>query len=707
MKLNIDAISLTLLLFYFIVTNIVTFSIANHYSGRSGFFYVWSLFWLVSFCIAAGLLYDVVFCHRDYYLEWLTLKIPYFLPMNMGLIIDTLSVKMACIVLFISFCVQLFSFSYMRAERRLLEFMNILHIFTFFMLFFVFSSNLLQAFAAWEGLGFVSYLLINFWSARDSANKAGVKAIIFNRLADVWFIFSLLVSFLFLGSVDFVTITGLSHFIGNVTFFVPYFDNLRLVDVLAFSIFFAAVGKSAQLGYHVWLVAAMEGPSPVSALLHSATMVTAGVYLVLRCFDLFCNCTPFIVIFIIIYGLATCFFCGWFAFMSLDFKRVIAYSTCSHLGLMFTMVGFNFLEIAELHVHIHAFFKTTLFLCAGSMMSAILHLQNFRKVSSVALYLPICYSLFSFAAVSLLGFPFTVGSLSKERFIMVLYLNADISTITYLHFAASIVALLTALLYTVRLLLNTAFRPGFNGERRFIFYVETESAGLYLSQLILCIGVVIIVYIMSMVGINGLIAFNPWYWSSQTYLFYFIHPNSIPFLVKFYLLFLFIGFYFTRIIFMLFIKNSEIGEKHIAYAMGPIGERLNLNLNWRMVVPYFNRPLKFLNFWGTLFNYFEYYVANIFYTIIKWYLKLSFELFLAWERGFIEVIGPIGIVNMIRDAYEKLLPQLRRKKIVDQLYDITFSLILIFAFLIIWMSGISLSKIAPIYFFFLIFIFLF
>jgi NADH:ubiquinone oxidoreductase subunit 5 (subunit L)/multisubunit Na+/H+ antiporter MnhA subunit len=661
---------LLLFVLVFMCIMLISYIFSNRYGSRKIFLRLWIINWVFCFVITSLVFYVVAIGHFNLYVDdWLTLNIPHFLPITFGFIIDDLSIKMFSLVLFISFCVQLFSFAYMKDESQQIYFMIILHIFTFFMLLFVLSSNLLLSFLAWEGLGFVSFALINFWNARDEANKASFKAIIFNRIADVWFVLSIIFCLVYFDSLDFCTINALSSssWLSSQFIFIPFYGPIRFINVLSFTLFLAAIGKSAQLGYHVWLTAAMEGPSPVSALLHSATMVTAGVYLLLRCNEVFCYSSPLVITLIISVGILTCFFCGWFAFLSSDFKRVVAYSTCSHLGLMFCLIGFGFFEVAELHLHVHAFFKTTLFLSAGLVMSLMLHLQNFRKIASFALFLPICYSLLLFSGISLLGMPFTLGSISKERFIMLGYTNAEYSFVLTLFFTTSVIALLTALLYTIRLVINFGHQPGYNGERRFPFFLKSETSGLWFSQFLLCTLVILFYMFLSMYFMKGLVALDPWHWINLFSLYYSIHINTLPFSVKFFLIVMLFIFYIV-------FTNVPYYHYFSVFSVLIYSKTTNISLNLRLSLKGFN-PM--LNRAYTIFSNFEYYLGNIFYKIIHMFLSISFKLFIVWERGFLEIYGPFGLTLLFVRIKSFFMTELYSKNLFDYLWDIFCGLLFI------------------------------
>lgn len=288
------------------------------------------------------------------------------LNLSIGFLFDSLTSLMLIIITLISLFVQIYSIEYMSHDPYLPSFMSYLSLFTFFMLILVAADNFLLLFLGWEGVGVCSYILINFWYTRILANKAALKAMIMNRIADVFFIFALVLLILYFKSVNYILIFHLMPFFLNEI--ISFFGfNLKLIDVIAFFILIGAIGKSAQIGLHTWLPDAMEGPTPVSALLHAATMVTGGVFLVIRCSPIF-EYSNIILCLMTLIGGITAFFCALIAIYQYDIKKVIAYSTCSQLGYMFFSCGLSNYHLAIFHLFNHAFFKALLFLGAGSII---------------------------------------------------------------------------------------------------------------------------------------------------------------------------------------------------------------------------------------------------------------------------------------------------------------------------------------------------
>jgi NADH-quinone oxidoreductase subunit L len=282
---------------------------------------------------------------------------------NWSIYVDHLGGVMFCVVTIVSSIVHVYSYGYMKDDENLPRFMSYLSLFTFFMLILVSADNFLQLFVGWEGVGLCSYLLIGFWYKKDSASSAAVKAFIVNRIGDFAFIIGILCIIYFIGSVNFDQVMNSVQTLSKSNIDI-YGIDLPILEIIAMFLFIGCMGKSAQIGLHVWLPDAMEGPTPVSALIHAATMVTAGVFLVARAAPIF-EYAPFTCNIIIYVGAITCIFAASIAIAQTDIKKIIAYSTCSQLGYMFMASGALAFKAGIFHLVTHAFFKALLFLSAG------------------------------------------------------------------------------------------------------------------------------------------------------------------------------------------------------------------------------------------------------------------------------------------------------------------------------------------------------
>ncbi|BAS01019.1 NADH-ubiquinone oxidoreductase chain L [Blastochloris viridis] len=329
--------------------------------------------------------------------------------------IDTLTVVMLVVVNTVSALVHFYSIGYMADDPHRPRFFSYLSLFTFAMLMLVTSDNLVQMFFGWEGVGLASYLLIGFWYLKPSANAAAIKAFLVNRVGDFGFALGIFAIFWMVGSTDFTTIFAQVPTLQDKVIAVAGvpFDALTLICLL---LFMGAMGKSAQFLLHTWLPDAMEGPTPVSALIHAATMVTAGVFMVARLSPLF-ELAPTAQEVVILVGATTAFFAATVGLVQNDIKRIVAYSTCSQLGYMFVAMGVGAYSVGMFHLFTHAFFKALLFLGSGAVIIAMHHEQDVRKMGGLRKAIPFTYAMMVIGTLALTGFPFTAGYYSKDAIV--------------------------------------------------------------------------------------------------------------------------------------------------------------------------------------------------------------------------------------------------------------------------------------------------
>ena len=380
--------------------------------------------------------------------------------LSWGFLFDTLTCVMLIVVTSISTLVHLYSTEYMRTDPHLARFMSYLSFFTFFMLILVTADNFLQMFVGWEGVGLCSYLLINFWYGRIQANKAALKAMIVNRIGDLGLALGIFTMYFYFQSFDYAVVFALvPEFTAEI---LPFFNfSFSIYDFIGFFLFIGAVGKSAQIGLHTWLPDAMEGPTPVSALIHAATMVTAGVFLLCRCSPLL-QYAPNISSLITIMGGMTAFLAATTGLLQNDLKKVIAYSTCSQLGYMVFSAGLSSYSVSMFHLSNHAFFKALLFLGAGSVIHALSDEQDMRKMGGLLKILPFTYIIMLIGSLALMGFPFLTGFYSKDVILEIAYGSFTLEG-RFVHTLGSFAAFFTAY-YSLRLLTLTFLRP-VNGNR--------------------------------------------------------------------------------------------------------------------------------------------------------------------------------------------------------------------------------------------------
>ena len=408
-------------------------------------------------CVVAGVnLYEVAVCgavKRVTLLEnFLPTAATPYTGASLGVYLDYYSAHMVWVVFFISFMVHLYSLSYMGADPRVKYFLIYLTLFTFFMVVLLVAPNYVQLFCGWEGVGLTSYLLVNFWHTRTAANKSALKALIVNRVGDVFLLYAI---FLMVSHGHTVEYTDLAV------------DRHPLVAPFIVA---AVAAKSAQLGLHTWLPDAMEGPTPVSALIHAATMVTAGVFLLFRSPQYVEQAAPVLVGL----GAITTLFAGSVALVQFDLKRIIAYSTCSQLGYMVVAVGLDYPELGLYHLANHAYFKALLFLLAGLVIHAVSDEQDVRRMGGLVRVLPVTYTLFGVGSLALGGFPFLSGFYSKEGILEALYARGE----WFAYFCTVAAAVLTAF-YSFRTVYLVFFGPP-RGDRP-VYTTTTEADPLSLG----------------------------------------------------------------------------------------------------------------------------------------------------------------------------------------------------------------------------------
>lgn len=378
-----------------------------------------------------------------------------FFSLNWGFMFDSLTCVMLIVVTSISSFVHIYSTEYMKADPHLARFMSYLSFFTFFMIMLVTADNFLQMFLGWEGVGLCSYLLINFWYGRLQANKAALKAMIINRIGDFGLAIAIFTMYFVFQSIDYSTIFALIPEYQNKTFL--FFGlEFNIITFVCIFLFIGCMGKSAQIGLHTWLPDAMEGPTPVSALIHAATMVTAGVFLIARCSPIFEYSDTALSV-VTILGAMTAFLAASTGLMQNDLKRVIAYSTCSQLGYMIFACGISGYNIGIFHLANHAFFKALLFLSAGSVIHAMSDEQDMRKMGGLLKLLPYTYGMMLIGSLALMGFPFLTGFYSKDVILELAYGSFTLKG-HFAHWLGTISAFFTAF-YSIRLLALTFLRP--------------------------------------------------------------------------------------------------------------------------------------------------------------------------------------------------------------------------------------------------------
>lgn len=564
---------------------------------------------------------------------------------------DSLTCVMLVIVTFISTLVHLYSTEYMEYDPHLTRFMSYLSLFTFFMLILVTSNNFLQMFVGWEGVGVSSYLLINFWFTRIQANKAAIKAMLVNKVGDVFILLGLFTITVVFNSLDYDIVFSLVPEVLSFNLFIGSFE-LNVIDAICLFLFLGAMGKSAQFGLHTWLPDAMEGPTPVSALIHAATMVTAGVFLVIRCSYIF-EYSPLVKSFIIFIGAVTAFFAATTGLFQNDMKRVIAYSTCSQLGYMVFACGLSGYDVGIFHLSNHAFFKALLFLGAGSVIHAMGDEQDMRKMGGLKNLLPFTYAAMLIGSLALIGFPFLAGFYSKD---LILELSASTPTfIGQFSYKLGILAAFCTAFYSTRLL-YLVFLGDVNGTRLYTLSAHEGGIRMGFPLFILAILSVLIGYISK----DLFVGFGTDFWGTSI----FIQPinytmSDIEFLVAFKkILPLIVTILGVSLALSLYIYNLE--KFFILKQTSFI----------RSIFIFFNKKW----FFDRIYN--QFFIQS---TVDQSY---SF-VYQSVDRGFIELFGPTGIINILPFFYNKAS---LNGNIFDYLFKVAFYILILLVFVLLGKS---------------------
>ena len=412
----------------------------------------------ISACLSAYVFYDVMQNNTYEYslYTWANLG---ELRFEIGFLVDTLSASMMLVVNFVSLMVHVYTIGYMNGDPGYKRFFSYISLFTFAMLMLVMSNNFLQLFFGWEAVGLVSYLLIGFWFKKETAIYANLKAFLVNRVGDLGFLLGIGLLVSVTGSLNYLEVFDSIAKIDYQKYILFEWWSVSLLTLISICLFIGAMGKSAQFPLHVWLPDSMEGPTPISALIHAATMVTAGIFMVSRMSPIF-ELSEQALIFIMIIGSITAFFMGVLGMIQNDIKKVVAYSTLSQLGYMTVALGASAYSLAMFHLITHAFFKALLFLAAGSVIIGMHHEQDIRKMGGLWKKMPITWLVSLIGSLSLIGFPFFSGFYSKDLIIMAVGVsNLDVAR--FVHLLLEVGVFITAF-YSFRM-----FFMVFHGKHRF------------------------------------------------------------------------------------------------------------------------------------------------------------------------------------------------------------------------------------------------
>jgi NADH-ubiquinone oxidoreductase chain 5 len=566
--------------------------------------------------------YEVILCHSVCSFKLFTWMESNSLIISWGFLFDALTVTMLVVVTFISTLVHLYSISYMSEDPHLPRFMAYLSLFTFFMLMLISADNYVQMFLGWEGVGLASYLLINFWYTRIQANKAAMKAMIVNRIGDFGLSLGIALIFSVFSSFDFAIIfnTVPLFFKEDFIFLGFSIDKITCISLL---LFVGAVGKSAQFGLHTWLPDAMEGPTPVSALIHAATMVTAGVFVILRSSPIL-EYSNFSLLIITIIGSLTAFMAATIGVVQNDLKKVIAYSTCSQLGYMILACGLSNYSIALFHLMNHAFFKALLFLSAGSVIHAMADEQDMRKMGGLIKVIPITYIMILIGSLALMGFPFLTGFYSKDILLELSYGTYHISGL-FAFWLGTLSAFFTAF-YSIRLIFLTFIKPT-SSSSYYISNAHESSVIMLIPLFILGFGSIFIGFLFKDLFLGlGVDTWNSSLFQLTSHVSYF-ESEFLDFKIKL------IPFVFSISGLLLAICIYHILEIKVS----------SLTL-FKRLYPFYTFFIKKWYF-DNIYNKF---VVNTFFYIGY---HISFKLL---DRGLFELMGPLGIIRLISNLIKKV-----------------------------------------------------
>lgn len=451
--------------------------------GRFGSSIISTVLVFFSFLISCFIFYEVgLLGHTHHLVMFPWIKSGHF-SVEWGFLFDSVTAVMLIVVTSVSTLVHLYATNYMGDDPHLSRFMSYLSFFTFFMLILVTGDNFMQLFTGWEGVGVCSYLLINFWYTRFQANKSAIKAMIINRVGDFGLALGIACILYTFGSISYMTVFSSVDLVYQSMYSYEFLGfSFNRLDVIGTLLFIGSMGKSAQLGLHTWLPDAMEGPTPVSALIHAATMVTAGVFLIVRCSPIYEYMANGALVFIVIIGSLTSFFAASTGLVQNDLKRVIAYSTCSQLGYMIFSCGLSNYSAAMFHLTNHAFFKALLFLGAGAVIHSIIDEQDLRKMGGFSRSTPFVYSAMLLGSMALMGFPYLSGFYSKdvilETSFALVYIDASFS-----YLLGTLSAFCTAF-YSFRLIYFTFLGKPAGFKASYLHFHDTSNVMIFVLSVL-------------------------------------------------------------------------------------------------------------------------------------------------------------------------------------------------------------------------------
>lgn len=605
-------------------------SIFSKFLGSRGSIFVTITCLFITLLFSFVLFYEVGFLGSSCFLNILPWVNCGLFQCSWSFRFDTITVTMLVVVNSISILVHIYSISYMEFDPHLSRFLSYLSFFTFFMIMLVTADNFIHLFFGWEGVGLSSYLLINFWFTRILANKSAIKAMVINRIGDIGLTIGIIIIFNIFKSINFSTVFALSYLykLDYIYFLGVYWHGL---SIGCFFLFIGTIGKSAQLGLHTWLPDAMEGPTPVSALIHAATMVTAGIFLVVRCCYLFEYC-PTILTLMSFVGAITAFFGSSVGLVQFDLKKVVAYSTCSQLGYMVFICGLSGYSVGFFHLVNHAFFKALLFLTAGAIIHSLSNEQDLRNMGGLIKFLPFSYIMFFIGSLSLMGMPFLTGFYSKDVILELSYSCYGIGSL-FSYWLGVLAAFLTAF-YSWRLLYLT-FLNRINGVKFYYVLIHESSLLIFLVLFLLGLASIFVGFLLK----DSFIGLGTIFWNYSIFILfdndYLIDSEFIPSLVKLCPVFIsFFGGFFSIILYWngrFYIFNFFFNDLIKLYYFSFRVLFIFLNQKW---------------FFDRIYNQ---YLAN---NLLVLSYKISWKLI---DKGTLEFFGPLGFSKFLTIGSKKLV----------------------------------------------------
>ena len=646
------------LVFYLPLILLSVIILFSRYLGSIYISYFVVFITLSFFFISLLILYEVCLCGvtcNIVIFNWFSVDT---LNITFEFFFDSISSIMFFIIIFISLCVFIYSIEYMSADPFFIRFIFYLVLFMFFMLILIFSTNFIQLFLGWEGVGLVSYLLINFWYSRIEANRSAIKALLLNKVGDCGLYISIVLVYFVFKTLDFNIIFSLIPYTYNFNPYIYIYSGVwyHNIDVICFFLVIAVIGKSAQLGLHIWLSDAMEGPTPVSALLHAATMVTAGVFLLIRLSPLFEFSN--ILVFIILIGGLTTFVSSLIGISQFDIKKIIAYSTCSQLGYMIFSCGCSNYHAALFHLFNHAFFKALLFLLSGAFILIFNGEQDIRKIYLNPVFFPYYYLLLNLASSSLTGVFFFSGFYSKEIILELTYSSFTLSS--YFIYWLGLLAVFCTCFYSLKLSIIIFF-----SSNNFYYKYYRNIINFYEPKFFMNL----ILFILAIFSLISGYFFKDLFVDSGSFFILsdiFISNNN-----DVYNIFEFLPFYIRVLPSIITICTFFLGYYSLVYCT-------NSSFFVLLILPIINKILYFFKK--------KIYFDLIFFYFTELFLFFIYDFLLKFiDKNVFEFLGPRGLIFFFKNLFYRLLQIKNNGFLLTYFTSIFLNMIFLFIFFFLFL----------------------